>query len=169
MRHQVEVLEAPGMAELAAKLASFKPTMLYIRGSPGAPPENVKGHLAPIYIANGPGECTQFAASYTAARLPGVTAMRQRLTSYLYPLIPLTCAQTSWLITPTSYLCWRMHRCHHSNCTPLLTTTDKLADHADFMAALEDVPLDTVYLDAAGQEKCEQGGGGLAAAAAATV
>ena len=44
------------MAGLAAKLESFRPTMLYVRGSPGAPPENVKGHVLPIYIANGPGE-----------------------------------------------------------------------------------------------------------------
>ncbi|GBF99399.1 hypothetical protein Rsub_12332 [Raphidocelis subcapitata] len=51
---QVEVMEAPSMAELAAKLEDFKPTMLYIRGSPGATHDNVKGHLAPIYIANGP-------------------------------------------------------------------------------------------------------------------
>ncbi|KIY94323.1 hypothetical protein MNEG_13641 [Monoraphidium neglectum] len=55
---QVELMEAPGMAELAAKLDEFKPTMLYIRGSPGAPPDNIKGHLAPIYIANGPGWLT---------------------------------------------------------------------------------------------------------------
>ncbi len=46
------------MAELAAKLAEFKPTMLYIRGSPGAPAENIKGHVLPIYIANGPGAAT---------------------------------------------------------------------------------------------------------------
>jgi hypothetical protein len=43
------------MAELAAKLDCFKPTMLYIRGSPGVTPESVKGHVLPIYIANGPG------------------------------------------------------------------------------------------------------------------
>jgi hypothetical protein len=51
------------MAELAAKLDEFKPTMLYIRGSPGAPPDNIKGHLAPIYIANGPGELRKAAAA----------------------------------------------------------------------------------------------------------
>jgi len=134
------------MAELAAKLESFKPTMLYIRGSPGASPENIKGHLAPIYIANGPGGYEYGGVVWWGGSGGG-------------------CIQRSMQSSSSSSSSSSTGLSFDPKPPPPIpdstTPTDKLADHGDLISAMEEVPLETVFLDAAAQEKCERVGSDL--------